>query len=61
MLESWTSRIFTFSNKDTSNELGAGKLTFEELDFNPHAILEGTLESVAERSQAKKIRACRLH
>jgi hypothetical protein len=26
MLESWTSRIFTFSNKDTSNELGAGQV-----------------------------------
>jgi PAS domain S-box-containing protein len=37
------------------SKVEAGKLTFEELDFNPHGTLEATLESLAERSQAKKI------
>src|SRR6202020_3049388 len=37
------------------SKVEAGKMTFEELDFNPHGMLEGTLESLAERSQAKKI------
>jgi two-component system, sensor histidine kinase and response regulator len=37
------------------SKVEAGKLTFEEIDFNPRAMLEGTLESLAERAQAKKI------
>ena len=37
------------------SKVEAGKLTFEELDFNPHVMLEATLESLAERSQGKKI------
>jgi PAS domain S-box-containing protein len=37
------------------SKVEAGKMTFEELDFNPQGMLEGTLESLAEWSQAKKI------
>src|SRR6202035_3242437 len=37
------------------SKVEAGKMTFEELDFQPQDVLEGTLESLAEQSQAKKI------
>ncbi len=37
------------------SKLEAGKLTFEELDFNLQNILEETLELLAGRSQTKKI------
>ncbi len=37
------------------SKIEAGKFTFDEIAFNSHDVLEGTLESLAERSQAKKI------
>ena len=37
------------------SKMEAGKLTFEELDFNLHAVLEGALGLLAEQSQTKKI------
>ena len=37
------------------SKMEAGKLTVEELDFNLHGVLEGTLGLLAELSQTKKI------
>jgi two-component system sensor histidine kinase/response regulator len=37
------------------SQMEAGKLTFEELDFNLHGVLEGTLGLLAEWAQSKRI------
>jgi two-component system sensor histidine kinase/response regulator len=37
------------------SKVEAGKMTFEEIDFDLYGPLEETLESLAERAQAKRI------